>query len=263
VTAFADRYGPFAVVAGASEGLGAAFARALADRGVSLVLLARRAAALEEVAAPLRDKVEVRTRPMDLARPDLAEAVSAATAGLEVGLVVYNAASSLIGPFVDQPPAAQQRVLDVNARGPLVLSRLFAAPMRARRRGGIILMSSLTAFISSPQLAVYGATKAFNLALGEALAEELRPDGVDVIVCCAGATRTPGFERQTGDAAPRSMSAPAVVEETLAALGRRAVLVPGRLNRLAAWLLSRVLPRRAAVSIMAGQTRRLRPTPPQ
>ncbi|HKA90448.1 MAG TPA: hypothetical protein VKE22_22455, partial [Haliangiales bacterium] len=109
--------------------------------------------------------------------------------------------------------------------------------------------------------ATYGASKAFVLALGEALWAELRPDGVDVLVCCAGATRTPGFERQTGTAGdgPRAMAADAVVREALASLGKRPVLVPGRFNRFAAWLLSRVLPRRAAVSIMAGQTRRLKP----
>jgi short-subunit dehydrogenase len=257
VSEFAARYGPWAVVAGASEGLGAAFARELAGRGLNLVLLARRKDALDELAASL--DVDVRAVAMDLARPDLAVAVGGVLADLDVGLLVYNAAYAPIGAFADVPLADKLRAVDVNCRGPVTLADAVAPRLRRRGRGGIVLMSSLTAFFGSPRLATYGATKAFNLALGEALWAELRPDGVDVLVCCAGATRTPGFERQTGGDGPRAMTAEAVVAEALAALGRRPVLVPGRFNRFAAWLLGRVLPRRAAVAIMGGQTKRLRP----
>jgi hypothetical protein len=257
VTDFAARYGPWAVVAGASEGLGAAFARGLAARGLRVVLVARRGDALAEVAASL--PTEARPVALDLARADLADAIAAATADLDVGLVVYNAAYAPIGAFADVPLADKLRVVDVNCRGPVTLAHEFAGRLLRRGRGGIVLMSSLTAFFGSPRLATYGATKAFNLALGEALWAELRPGGVDVLVCCAGATRTPGFDRQTGGAGPRAMAADAVVDASLAALGRRPILVPGRVNRFAAWLLARALPRRAAVAIMGGQTKRLRP----
>ncbi len=257
MTDFAARYGPWAVVAGASEGLGAAFARELAARGLNLVLLARRKDALDGLAASLG--VTVRAVAVDLARPDLAGAVAEAIGDVDVGLLVYNAAYAPVGAFADLALADKLRVVDTNCRGPVTLADALAPRLRRRGRGGIVLMSSLTAFFGSPRLATYGATKAFNLALGEALWAELRPDGVDVLVCCAGATRTPGFERQTGGDGPRAMAAEAVVREALAALGRRPVLVPGRVNRFAAWLLARVLPRRAAVSIMAGQTRRLKP----
>ncbi|HEY0132649.1 MAG TPA: SDR family NAD(P)-dependent oxidoreductase, partial [Nannocystis sp.] len=102
MSAFKDKYGPWAVVCGASEGLGAAFAGALAARGVNLLLLARRADALAAVAAPLRARVEVRTAAIDLASPELAAELVRSCGDLDVGLCVYNAAFSQIGPFLEQ-----------------------------------------------------------------------------------------------------------------------------------------------------------------
>lgn len=254
---FREHYGPWALVAGASEGLGAAFARALAARGLKLLLLARRGDALAEVAAPLRALTEVRTAALDLADPELAARLGELTAGLEVGLCVYNAAYSPIGPFLEQSLADHQRLLDVNCRGPMIVARVLGEAMARRRRGGILLMSSLTALCGSPYLAGYGASKAFNLSLGEALWYELGPQGVDVLVCCAGATSTPGFLRSSGADGPRAMTPEAVVDEALAALGGAPSMVPGAFNRLAAGLLARLLPRRSAVRIMGAQGARL------
>jgi short-subunit dehydrogenase len=255
--AFFDRYGPCAVVLGASEGLGAAFARALADRGLDLVLVARRPDALEAVAAPLRARVDVRTEALDLADPDLAARLEQLAGSRDVGLCVYNAALSRIGPFLDVPLADKQRIVDVNCRGPLIAADVFGRRLVQRGRGGLLLMSSLTAFWGSPLVATYGATKAFGLSLGEALWYELGPRGVDVLVCCAGATRTPGFERASGPDGPRAMAADAVADEALRALGGPPSMVPGRLNRLAALVLGRLFPRRRAVALMGSQTARL------
>lgn len=252
-----QRYGPWAVVLGASEGLGAAFARALAGRGFKLLLLARRGDVLEEVATPLRASTEVRTAVVDLGGPDLAGTLAALTAGLEIGLCVYNAAFSQIGPFLEQGLADQLRTIDVNCRGPLITARVLGEAMVRRGRGAIVLMSSLTAFWGSPYVATYGASKAFNLSLGEALWYELGPQGVDVLVCCAGATSTPGFLRSSGAKGPRSMTPEAVAEEALAALGGPPSMVPGAFNRMAARVLARLLPRPAAVRIMGAQTAKL------
>ncbi len=254
---FRAKYGPWAVVAGASEGLGAAFAGALAARGLNLLLLARRGDALEAVAAPLRGQVEVRTAELDLASVDLAQRLQAVSEGLDVGLCVYNAAFSQVGPFLEQSLADKQRTIDVNCRGPMITAHVFGERLVARGRGGILLMSSMTAFWGSPFVASYGASKAFNLSLGEALWYELAPRGVDVLVCCAGATRTPAFLRSSGPSGPRSMPAEVVVNEALDALGGAPSMVPGRLNRLAAQVLGRLLPRRSAVAIMGSQTARL------
>ena len=124
-------------MAGGSEGLGAAFAGALAARGLNLLLLARREEPLLRLAAALRARhaVEVRTAALDLGRPGLGEAVGELTAGLEVGLLVYDAAASAIGPFLEQPLSAHLQVLDVNCRGPLVLAHLLGGAMARRGRG--------------------------------------------------------------------------------------------------------------------------------
>ncbi|WAS97962.1 SDR family NAD(P)-dependent oxidoreductase [Nannocystis punicea] len=257
LTAFARKYGPWAVVLGASEGLGAAFARGLAERGLNLLLVARRADVLESVAAPLRARVDVRTAALDLAAPDLADRLAELAHDLDLGLCVYNAALSRIGPFLDVPLADKLKVVDVNCRGPLIAAHVFGERLVRRGRGGLLLMSSLTAFWGSPLVATYGATKAFNLSLGEALWYELGPRGVDVLVCCAGATRTPGFERSSGPDGPRAMEPDAVVAEALSALGGPPSLVPGRLNKLAAFVLGRLFPRKQAVALMGSQTARL------
>ena len=249
---FASRYGPWAVVAGASEGLGAEFARQLAARGLHLVLIARRSGPLEQHARALADAFGVQTRALavDLASPDLLRTLRERTAGLEVGLLVYNAAQSVIGPYLEQDVAAHLRMIDVNCRAPVVLVHELGRGMAARRRGGIILMSSIAGLQGSALIATYAATKAFDLVLGEALWEELRGQGVDVLAFLAGATRTPNFEGsnpRTTSVLSAPMEPEPVVREALAALGTRPSAVAGRINRLSAFVMTRLLPRRRAV----------------
>jgi short-subunit dehydrogenase len=254
------RYGPWALVAGASEGIGAAFARLLADAGLDLVLVARRQAPLEALAGELRASSgrTIVALPLDLASSELPRRFTELAAEYQIGLVVYNAASSVVAPFLETSLDDHQRMLDVNARGPLAAAHVFGKAMVARRRGGIVLLSSLTAFWGSPWVATYGATKAFNLSLGEALAHEFSESGVDVVVSCAGATSTPGFLKAVeGRKAPASMTPEAVARETLDALRTRRAFVPGAGNRSAAWLLTHLVPRTLAVRIMAANTKRL------
>jgi short-subunit dehydrogenase len=255
-----DRYGPWALVAGASEGIGAAFARALAAAGFNLVLIARRPAPLEALASELRVQFgrSVESVALDLAAPDLESALRAIVDGRDVGLVVYNAALSIVAPFMETSLADKLRMIDVNARGPLIAAHVCGERFAARGGGGLVLVSSLTAFWGSAWVATYGATKAFNLSLGEALAHELGERNIDVVVSCVGATRTPGFIKAVaGRKAPSGMSPDAVARETLNALPGRGVFVPGSFNRFAQQLLSRLLPRKAAVRIMATHTKAL------
>jgi uncharacterized protein len=252
------------VVAGASVGLGEAFARALAARHLNLVLLSRRAEPLERLGADLvaAHGIEVRTAALDLGRPDLGPRVEEVTRGLEVGLLVYNAAASAIGPFLSQPLGAQLTVLDVNCRGPLVLCHALGQPMAARGRGGLLLMASLAGGQGNPWLASYAASKAFDLVLAEGLWAELKSRGVDVLACRAGATRTPGFEASRPRGQVPLMEPEAVVAEALRALPHGPTAVAGRLNRVAAFLFLRVLPRRLSIRIMERATRRLYEAPP-
>ena len=169
---FAQRYGAWAVVAGASEGIGAAFARALAGRGLNLVLVARRAEPLAELAGSL--PVRTVTVAADLSTSEGVDAVLAATEDLEVGLVVCNAAYSPIGPFIDTDPALTHRALRLNCAAPLALAHAYLPVMALRRRGGFVIMSSLAGAQGSPGIAVYAATKAFGAVLAEGLWEECR-----------------------------------------------------------------------------------------
>ena len=254
-----ERYGPWALVAGGSAGLGEAVARRLAGEGISLLLLGRRPEALARLAEALRAAhgVEVRAVPADLADPDLSKLARAAVAGLEVGLLVYNAAHSVIGPFLERPLAEQLRVLAVNCRGPLVLSHLLGSEMARRGRGGIVLMTSVAGSQGNPWLASYAASKAFNLVLAEGLWDELQARGVDAVACRAGATRTPGFLASRPKRGTPLMEPGPVVEAALSALGRRPSVVPGALNRVAAFAFARLLPRRTSIRVMGRATRRL------
>lgn len=260
-TSFLHRYGPWALIAGASEGLGEAFARELAGRGLSLILLARRGDALERLAGELRQRhgVQVHTAAMDLGRADLAEAVRLCVGDREVGLLVYNAAASLIGDFMSQPLDEKLRMLDVNCRGPLVLAHELGQGMRERRRGGIVLMTSMAGAQGAPLIATYGATKAFNLVLAEGLWDELREQGIDVVGCRAGATRTPGYLRSKPGQDVMLMEPEPVARAALAGLGKGPTVVPGIGNRLAALFMGHLLPRRLAVRILGSATRKIYP----
>jgi short-subunit dehydrogenase len=253
------RYGPWAVIAGASAGLGESFARLLAARGLNLVLLARRREALDRLAAELAAAhgIEVRVLAGDLARVDLRETIEALTKDLEVGLLVFNAAHSVIGEFVDRPLEEHLRVLDLNCRGPLVLAHLLGSAMARRGHGGIVLMTSLSGSQGGPFLASYAASKAFNLVLAEGIWEELGARGVEVIACRAGATRTPGYAASNPKASVSLMEPDAVAQQTLAALGRGPSFVPGGINKVAAFLFGRLLPRRVSIRFMGRMTRRL------
>ena len=257
-SSFRDKYGPWALVAGASEGIGKAFAEELAARGLNLLLLARRAEPLEQLAQTIRAAhgVEVVAASVDLGSPSMLDEVRRVMEGREVGLLVYNAALSLVGPFLEQPLADKLRLVDVNCRGPLVLSDELGRAMVSRGRGGIIIMSSLAGTQGTGHVLTYAASKAFDLVLAEGLWYELREHGVDVLACRAGATRTPGFESSK----PRRVAAPLmdarpVAVEALAALGKGPSMVPGALNRAAAFFMQRLMPRRAAVATMGKATR--------
>ncbi|MDR2483502.1 MAG: SDR family NAD(P)-dependent oxidoreductase [Treponema sp.] len=253
---FKEKYGPYALVAGGSYGLGGAFAEALARRGLNLVLLARGKERLEETAKRLGKEysVDVLCRRVDLADFEKAKGLLE-DINLPIGLLVYNAAFAPIGWFGETAAEDLDQAAAVNVRTPLLLAKLLSGPMAERRRGGIVLMSSLAGGQGSPKLAAYAATKAFNAVLAEGLWKELKPQGIDVIGCAAGAIRTPGYEKASQTrAAPGTLSAGEVAEQTLKALGKGPVVIPGGFNRFARFIMARLLSRQGAVSLMAKNT---------
>jgi short-subunit dehydrogenase len=252
---FCSHYGPWAVVAGASAGLGAEFATQLAAKGLHLVLIARRKEMLDELSAKLTQdhSIEVRTLELDLAREDVGSVVEAATSDIDVGLLVYNAAISMIGLYLQTPLQDHLDEIAVNCRAPMTLSYILGQKMLPRRRGGIVLMSSLSSSQGSALITNYTATKAYNRLLAEGLWEELRTQGVDVLACCPSAVSTPNYQAsapRSGRISASTMTPRAVVAETLTALGKQPIIIPGRSNRLANVFMQRVLPHKTAIKLM-------------
>ena len=256
---FVARYGPWGIVAGASEGLGAAFATALSARGLNLVLVARRRGPLEALAARLPTRIV--TVAADLATVDGVAAACAAAEGLEIGLVVANAAYSPIGRFLDLSPEQTRRAVDLNCHTPLALAHHFLPAMAGRGRGGFIVMSSLAGQQGSPPISVYAATKAYGAVLAEGLWAELRGTGVSVLACVAGAVATPGLAESKSRRAPGTLAPEQVVEAALRGLGRGPRIVPGALMKVSAAVMSRLLPRRAAIAMISRASRDLAPPP--
>ena len=262
-TDFADRYGPWAIVAGASEGLGATYAEELASHGLNLVLVARRAELLQSLASELSTKcnIETKTIPLDLSAADAVDQIAENTKDLEIGLLIYNAAFSTIGPFLERRLDDHIKEITTNAFTPLKLIYFFAENMLIRGRGGIVLMSSLSAFQGSAYISTYAATKAFNIVLAEGLWEEWRERGVDVLVCVSGAVKTPNYiasePEQTGGLGDMTMKPDQVVREALKALGKGPYVIPGRMNRISSFLMRHLLPRKVAVKFMGRILRRM------
>ena len=253
---FAERYGPWAVVLGASEGLGEAFARGVAANGVNVVVVARRREPLERVADEITQRHGVEARPiaLDLASPRFLDDLRAVTDELEIGLAVYNAAASYVGEFEDQTLESMRSIVDVNCWGPLAVCEHFGRPMVRAGRGGIVLMSSGAGLAGSAYNAAYAASKAFDLVLGESLWSEWRNRGVDVLSVIGPAIDTPTFRAsvppEAAAAMPPAMAPAAVVEEVLDALGSGPSFVPGESNRQGIGILGS-LPRQQQVEAMA------------
>lgn len=241
---FQKKYGPWALITGASAGIGEAFARSLAERGLNLALVARRGDVLEQTANQLRAKhgVECKAIACDLAQEDFMSVLEPALGGVEVGLLVNNAGFSNTGNLVDNELERELALLYLNCRAPLVLAHHFGRVMKARGRGGIIFLSSVAGTAAVPVWANYSASKAYDLFLGEAMHHEMRGDGVDVLAVCPGAVRT-----EFGKAAnidlnrmPKLMQSitlepEEVVASALRALGRKPSVVVGLANNLMAF----------------------------
>lgn len=194
----AEQYGPWALIAGGSEGVGECFALRLAAAGVNLVLVARKPGPLEALADRVRKagSVQVRTLAHDLTAPDMLERVKAATAGIDIGLLIYNAGSvSGFSPYLDETLDEQMRMVRLGVVAPTMLSHHFGGKMRAMGHGGIILIGSMAGYAGAPDEIVYSAGKAYSRMLAEGLWYELKPHNVHVLGLILGLTRTPAMDR--------------------------------------------------------------------
>jgi short-subunit dehydrogenase len=247
---FQQRFGPWALITGASEGIGAAFAEQLAERGLNLVLVARRGPLLEALAARLSQAhgVECLVVVADLSDRDAVDDLFRRTTNLEIGLVVAAAGFGTSGPMLASPLEAERGMLQLNCDSVLALAWHFGHRLVNRGRGGIVFMSSLLAFHGTPGAANYAATKAYIQTLAEGLAAEWVGHGVDVIASAPGPIQS-GFARRANMQMGQAMPPAVVARVTLNALGRRTTVRPGWLSKLLGWSLA-TLPRWAQVRVI-------------
>lgn len=252
-----------AVVTGASSGIGAAIARILAARGWSLLLIARRAGALDALAREIRDShgIAVDLLVADLAtEPGLAAALDTLTRrDADIGVLVNNAGVGTVGPFEDMPPAEIQRIMDLNMVALTRLTRSVLPGMTARKKGRILNVASTAAFQPGPEMAVYFATKAYVTSLSQALASETQGTGVTVTALCPGATATE-FGPLSGIDRTRAFSGllPIADPEAVARFGI-AAMEKGRRLAIHGWynVVLAMLSRIAPMALILAVTRRL------
>jgi short-subunit dehydrogenase len=257
---------PTALVTGASSGIGAAFARALAARGDDVVLVARSAARLEALAAEVSAAHGVRAEVIaaDLSDPSATDAIVAelGARSIEIDLLVNNAGFGTHGEFATLPAQRERDEIVVNVYAPAALIRALLPAMIARKNGAIVNVASTAAFQPVPYMATYGATKAFLLSFGEALAEEVRAHGVRVVVLCPGQTETAFFDGIDDARVGRARTAEQVVATALRALERGQVVAVDGLSNAVLATSVRFAPRRLVARIAARMQRPAAPPPP-
>lgn len=244
------QYGPTALITGASDGIGRAFAVELAKKGFDLILVARRAETLQSVADDVsaRFGIEARVLTLDLSDPSAVATLLAATENVQVGLVVAAAGFGSIGPFLDRDRASEINMVDLNCRSVVELTHAFGQRLQRQGRGGIVLFGSLVGFSGAPLSATYAATKGFVQSFAEGIAPEMRAFGVDVLSVAPGPVGT-GFAARAGMQMGMAATPETIARASLAALGLRTTIRPGFLAKFLGWSLA-TLPRWGRVKVL-------------
>ena len=241
---FESTYGPWAIVTGASAGLGEHYTRQLAERGLSVLIVARRLNRLSELASELMSKhqVEIECLSLDLTATDAIESLLDACQNKDIGLLVNNAGFGIKKAFAENEYSALRDMVRLNCEIPVLLTHALLDKLKNRDTAGIINLASVAGFQPTPFMSVYGATKAFDLLFSEALSSELEGSGIDVLAVCPGSTDTE-FHAVAGYLTFRKLDDPrSVVLKSLNCLGKRAVYIHGFKHRLLIFL-SRLTPR--------------------
>ena len=235
---FKKKYGEYALVTGTTSGIGKAFAYQLAQKGLNLVLVARRQQMLDEIVRDITSRFNVKALalPLDLTSPEALHQLDVFTRDLSVGLLIPNAGFELHGHFLNNNLAEHTKMMQLNMVVPLQMAHLFGSRMARQKRGGILFISSTFGLQSVPYFANYAATKAYILALGQALREEMRPYKVDVTVLAPGLTRTAMVDHMQGvdmgKMPVKEMTPEKVAKTGLRALCRHSLAIPGGRNKM-------------------------------
>jgi len=252
---FKKKYGNWAIVVGSAEGLGEAYSEALAKRNMNLIMVDNQKDSLTNLAKQLEKEYEIKTIQvlLDLSDSDAIQKIMNEITKVDCRLLIYNAAYSLIKPFVNHTEEELDNFIDINTKTQLKLVHQFSKFLIDKNEsGGILLMSSLAGLIGMQLVSSYAATKAFAWNLAEALHHELKPNNIDVMACIAGATATPAYLKTKptyGTIKPLVMKPEDVSESALNKLGKKALFIPGFSNRMNYFILTRLLPRKLAASV--------------
>ena len=225
---FVKRYGPWALITGAAAEIGAEFAQQLAALGINLVLVSRRRERMEELARQLESThgVQVMSILADLSQPDFISTLEPATRSLDIGLLINHAGFGTAGSFLAHHLEREVAQLHVSCRAPLILSHVYGNRMARRGKGGIVFVSSVSAYVATLYQPNYAASKIYELFLAEALRHELAAVGVDVLALCPGMADTE-YQVVSGNQTVGAMPVPPLVELALGQLGRARVTMPG------------------------------------
>ncbi|MDB5228878.1 MAG: short-chain dehydrogenase/reductase [Bacteroidota bacterium] len=256
---FLEKYGSWAIVTGASSGIGVEFAQQLASKGMNLVLIARRKPMLENLARQLTEsfKIECKVIEADLGKDSFQFDILDATKNLEIGLLVNNAGMNCEGHFYRGNLERNLQMIQLNVKAAYILAYEFGKRFLENGKGGIIFTSSISAFNANPYLSHYAATKAYILSLAESMNYEFKDKNVDVLALCPGMTKSE-MTRGMKDG-PMLMEVAPVVKEALDNLGKKSYVVPGFINKAQVFLSTRLLNRNGAKNLSGAMLKRMLP----
>jgi short-subunit dehydrogenase len=256
---FLAKYGSWAIVTGASSGIGVEFAKQIAAKGLNIVLVARRKNRLEAVATELEHNYKISTKVVecDVAEDGFHQIILDATKDLDVGLLVNNAGINCEGQFFRGDLARNQQMIQINVKAPFTLAYEYGKQFVAKGKGGIIFTSSTSAFNAHPYLSHYAATKAYILSLAESMNYELKSKNVDVIALCPGMTKSEMTRGMKDNM--MLMEAQPVVETALNNLGHAVFVVPGFINKCQTFVTRRLLGRISARNLSGALLERVLP----
>jgi uncharacterized protein len=254
-SSFKSKYGSYALITGASSGIGAEIARQLGEKGLNLVLVARRKDRLERLAREIEHHSKVKVIPVsvDLVSDGFLREIRKVTDELDIGLLVNNAGQMFIGNYLDNSIEQDLIMIDLNIKVPAILTHHFAKNMVSKGRGGIIFTASMLGFIGTPFASAYAGTKAHEITKSEGLAYELKPKGVDVLVLNPGLTDTELTANNDFSGMPfKLMRAEESAKAAIEALGNQVLVTPGTMNNVMNWMSKRIMSRKMNTNMFGG-----------
>lgn len=253
-----EKYGKWALITGASSGIGEEFARYFASVSINLILIARRKDRLDRLAEELKklNGIKAIAAAYDLKDSNLIDELVKITNDKEIGILINNAGFGCNGEFIDIDSETEADMLKVNCLAPLILTHHFVKPMVQRKRGAVIFLGSVVAYQPTPYMTTYAATKVFNAYLGDSLWYELKKYNIDVLTLNPGGTDTEFQRISKASTGPKPRSTKQVVSTAMKALGKKPSVIDGFLNKLIA-ISSRVGSRKSVVTVSGLIAKRL------